>query len=1527
MIYKLFRAVAQGTVARLTALLLAVVLVPRVAAGESGDWMGSLILVDQVDCGSAADPHPFQEFPAGASRIQTLLGSNCRVLPPDASGARYFAYRMGRGKGLVAGKAYVLRAEYPEDLPRSLYIMNRGGEYSRGFHTGAALGDSLIGWVNSNAESLAVPLSGKYETWESLFYLHDRFAGIQLPRDAGARPDLPQDGFWVLIAQGKEACDPASNGAAISRLSLYEVPNPSSLDTPTSLLPAALPHRHLFFREEMGDGVITSRDATQRGLTDEMDWYRYKMRLMKFLGMNTFAKDLLEFGNNQGFDVAPYGGNSWCYEHSSPKRWENILTMLEGSDFYVLPYYEYAGSIGSSSLGIQKRCKPLFNSGDYTGIWWSEIANADITDPDTYADVKKLMDATLTRYKTKNLKFLGAWFRPRGSSMPISFSDATLLRFANEVNGGAVPGRDQLKNDAALLARYHTWWFAKRRQFLEYVRDYLGTELGQAATVLLTADATEPGRPLLKANQVVTDNAAYWTSRLPALGFQYWEAKSYLATVTSGEHVTALLTNPDKGPPDEWIHSTPRSDPETYRNARRAMVSYTFNRAYTVSGNGWHETFDTPDGMAMMRHYSLNENVLNPTLMDDGPTGYFAADMERAGPYCMLAEARAMANGNPRFIGYLASNCFQRGFPRYAREFNRAFLALPALQSVKLAGASSDAEVVVRRMDAGSNGLYLAVVNTGLTAKTGVEIVLPATGTVQDAATDAVLTAAGGKLTMAFHACELRALRILPDGVVLTPPPATVTTTEPTTITTTTPSSPAPAPAPAPTTAPAPVSGTLRIMPLGDSITRGTSGDDTYRKLLLEGLKSAGITADFVGTQKTAFTGTFDQDHESYHFYRAEQVLAEAQRWPTDLRPDAVLLHLGSVDILQGQSVASTLAEIGQIIDSLRLANPAVRVLIAQVVGSTWYSPAAFNSAIPDFAAQKSTSASPVTVVDQSAGFNASSDTADGFQPNAGGAKKISDKWLAALRGIYGATSATTVSGGTTATVEPAPATVAPTTTTTAPAPTTTTVTTTTTIAPDPVVATSTPAGSTTTTTATPATALRIMPLGDSITQSEAPRSSYRRYLQEQLLAAGLQVDFVGTQHSSLPGDFDQDHEGHWFWRAEQMLPYAQDWAAKSRPDAVLLLAGSVDIIQGSSVALTLERISGIVDRLRAANPAVKIYLAQPTSSTWFDIAPLNAALPALAVSKNSASSPVILVDQSSGFDPKTDTTDGFNPNESGERKIAKKWSDALRGIASAAPAPTAAPVPATTTSTASTAPATASTLSYSGAIKLMPIGDSLTQGEAPRSSYRRYLYEQLVAAGYQVDFVGSQRSSLAGTFDQDHEGHWFWRAEQILASIKDWAIQSRPDVALLMIGSVDTLQGQSIASTTEEIGKIIDGLRAGNPAVAVFLAQPPASTWFDVAPLRAALPALVAAKHSAASPVFLVDQSTGFDARTDTQDGFNLSESGERKIAQRWFEALKTNVAVTVKKSASPAADEAAAGVLLKTASGGGGGCFLSAF
>jgi lysophospholipase L1-like esterase len=192
---------------------------------------------------------------------------------------------------------------------------------------------------------------------------------------------------------------------------------------------------------------------------------------------------------------------------------------------------------------------------------------------------------------------------------------------------------------------------------------------------------------------------------------------------------------------------------------------------------------------------------------------------------------------------------------------------------------------------------------------------------------------------------------------------------------------------------------------------------------------------------------------------------------------------------------------------------------------------------------------------------------------------------------------------------------------------------------------------------------------------------------------------------------------------------------------------------------------------------------------------------------------------------------------------------------------------------------------------RVMPIGDSITSGSSLRDSYRRPLWHSLNDAGIDTDFVGSRNTPVPNPdFDLNHQGISGWTADDFLqnGNIANWAQTYLPDVVLIHLGTNDMLNGESVSSTIDEIGQIIDVVRSSNPEVIVLLAQIIPASGFSMVPLNEAIPDLVASKDSATSPVRIVDQFTGFDATVDTVDGIHPNSGGEIKMAQKWFDALR---------------------------------------
>jgi lysophospholipase L1-like esterase len=208
---------------------------------------------------------------------------------------------------------------------------------------------------------------------------------------------------------------------------------------------------------------------------------------------------------------------------------------------------------------------------------------------------------------------------------------------------------------------------------------------------------------------------------------------------------------------------------------------------------------------------------------------------------------------------------------------------------------------------------------------------------------------------------------------------------------------------------------------------------------------------------------------------------------------------------------------------------------------------------------------------------------------------------------------------------------------------------------------------------------LKIMPLGDSITVGDQFHNSYRRPLWQMLKNDNERVDFIGSKRTNFPDDlapnpdFDLDHEGYWGWRADEIL-YSQNYNSnflqnlikQNIPHLVLLHVGTNDLLQDQDTVSTIMETGLIIDQIRQVNPSVKILVAQigPIKLSDSDkmanlaarIVDYNQKLVQLVDRKTNPASPILIVDQYTGYDSDKLSYDGIHPNARGEQMIATKW-------------------------------------------------------------------------------------------------------------------------------------------------------------------------------------------------------------------------------------------------------------------------------
>lgn len=133
---------------------------------------------------------------------------------------------------------------------------------------------------------------------------------------------------------------------------------------------------------------------------------------------------------------------------------------------------------------------------------------------------------------------------------------------------------------------------------------------------------------------------------------------------------------------------------------------------------------------------------------------------------------------------------------------------------------------------------------------------------------------------------------------------------------------------------------------------------------------------------------------------------------------DIVLMHLGTNDIWQNRTTIEIISAYDQLLQQMRAVNPRIRLLVSQILPmepancpdcnnrvrelnqfiSLWAQ--YVNSNLPRYNTGllgEEFTASPVRVVDQYTGFNASRYTTDGVHPNARGDEAIAQRWVEAV--------------------------------------------------------------------------------------------------------------------------------------------------------------------------------------------------------------------------------------------------------------------------------------------------------------------------------------------------------------------------------------------------------------------------------------------------------------------------------------------------------------------------------------------------
>ncbi|MDD4442892.1 MAG: GDSL-type esterase/lipase family protein [Kiritimatiellae bacterium] len=231
--------------------------------------------------------------------------------------------------------------------------------------------------------------------------------------------------------------------------------------------------------------------------------------------------------------------------------------------------------------------------------------------------------------------------------------------------------------------------------------------------------------------------------------------------------------------------------------------------------------------------------------------------------------------------------------------------------------------------------------------------------------------------------------------------------------------------------------------------------------------------------------------------------------------------------------------------------------------------------------------------------------------------------------------------------------------------------------------------------------AVRIMPLGDSITYGSPVAGGYRAPLYHMLTNAAYAVDYVGTATGNASADLPEiNHEGHGGWRISDpsvgLYENIFGWfEAIEDPHVVLLHIGTNDSGGGTLFTNAVDRLDALVTRIARCQPSAHIIVTtlmkrgEPNYTAitnWF-----NPFVPGKVAAQQALGRRVHFLDMHAYLEL-SDMGDNLHPNAGGYLKMANAWFPAITNIIGLSPAPNQpAPIRALGTS----ADRTAATLTF----------------------------------------------------------------------------------------------------------------------------------------------------------------------------------------------------------------------------------------
>jgi len=206
----------------------------------------------------------------------------------------------------------------------------------------------------------------------------------------------------------------------------------------------------------------------------------------------------------------------------------------------------------------------------------------------------------------------------------------------------------------------------------------------------------------------------------------------------------------------------------------------------------------------------------------------------------------------------------------------------------------------------------------------------------------------------------------------------------------------------------------IRIMPMGDSITDGSSNDSPdgvggYRGALYTLLTNAGYNVQSVGTLtiNSQLLPDIQKPHEGHSGWRIDQLYDNVIGWFGAIAadPDVILLHIGTNDFGQNFDIVNAINRLDALITRMTQARPYAHIIVTNLMvrDAAHYNDIQtyFNPFVQDTVNNHANNGERVTFLDMNSVVPLS-DMPDQLHPNQTGYNKMAAAWLPAIQAVIG---------------------------------------------------------------------------------------------------------------------------------------------------------------------------------------------------------------------------------------------------------------------------------------------------------------------------------------------------------------------------------------------------------------------------------------------------------------------------------------------------------------------------------------------